>query len=315
MHRMSERLLILACAVVIAGCSGREADATFQARAVDATQMLVDLAFLSADSLEGRLVGSKGSRLARKYLEERFARVGLSTFGESLLHRFDVTSRGAELEGVNVVGYLEGSTTPDWFILVTAHYDHLGIRDHQIYNGADDNASGTAGLMALAAYFADHSPRHSMIFAAVDAEEAGLGGSRALVKRPPVELGRIAVNVNLDMVGHSDHELFVAGTYQSPFLKSFVERVMGYAEVTLLFGHDRPDLGNDDWTNSSDHTPFHEKGIPFLYFGVEDHVDYHKASDEFENINSDFYVKAMNAILGVVLELDDDLQSVIAQRK
>ncbi|MFB3112357.1 MAG: hypothetical protein ACE10G_10020, partial [Gemmatimonadales bacterium] len=73
---MSDRLRILACAAVVAGCSGRAAGATFQARAVDATQMLADLAFLSGDSLEGRLVGSRGNRLAREYLEERFARLG-----------------------------------------------------------------------------------------------------------------------------------------------------------------------------------------------------------------------------------------------
>ncbi len=154
-----------------------------------------------------------------------------------------------------------------------------------------------------------------MIFLAVDAEEGGLTGARAFVSIPPVSLEHIAANVNMDMISRSDDELYVAGTYHYPFLRPYVDRIGKAAEVTLVFGHDSPDLGDNDWTHASDHAPFHEAGIPFLYFGVEDHADYHQPTDEFDRINQDFYVKAVTAILRVVLELDQDLDPVALERE
>src|SRR4029453_5033805 len=120
-------------------------------------------------------------------------------------------------------------------------------------NGADDNASGTAALFALARYFSAHPPDHSLIFAAFDAEEAGLRGSRAFVTKPPVELSSIVVDVNMDMIGRDpDGRLFAVGTRLNPFLRSDLERVAGTAPVRLLFGHEDP-REKEDWTKDSDH--------------------------------------------------------------
>lgn len=307
---------ILLAWAFLAGCTPQSADAALQELpGVDAAQMLADVEFLSADSLEGRLVGSRGNRMARTYVAERFSRLGLQPAGDGYLQSFVVNRRGAELEGVNVVGYVEGSADPAWSLVITAHFDHLGVRGGDIYNGADDNASGTAALLAMAAYFTEHAPQHTVVFAAVDAEEGGLRGSTALVESSLLDLEHVAVNVNLDMISHHQHELYVAGVYHYPFLRPFVDAVRSRTEIDLILGHDRPELGNDDWTGSSDHAPFHRRQIPFLYFGVEDHPDYHRPTDVFENINTDFYVKAANAILEVVLELDRDLAPVIAARR
>jgi Zn-dependent M28 family amino/carboxypeptidase len=284
---------MVAGALALAACAGNNSDATSQV-AVDVDRMLADVEFLAADSLEGRLVGSEGNRLARQFVAGRFRELGISAFGESYVREFTATRRQTELHGANVVGYVEGTEVPDQFIVITAHYDHVGVRDGEVFNGADDNASGTAAVMALAEYFAGNRPRHSIIFAAVDAEERGMGGSRSLVDQPPVALEQMAVNV---------------------FLKPLVERVAVPSEMALLFGHDTPDLGSGDWTNSSDHAPFHRSGIPFLYFGVEDHADYHRATDEFETINPEFFAHAVTVILGVVMELDRDLESVTAARQ
>ena len=313
--KCTRAILLMGLAALI-GCGGGNADASVQGQpSIGATQLLADVAALSADSLQGRRVGSAGNRIAREFIIERFDRLGLRRFGDSFASPFPVRRDEANLEGVNVVGYIEGSENPDRFVVLSAHYDHLGVRDGEIYNGADDNASGTAAVLGLAAYFAEHIPRNSIIFAAVDAEEGGLSGARAFVAAPPVGVDRIVVNLNLDMISHSDAELYVAGTYHYPVLKPYVDRTVASAEVTLTFGHDRPELGNDDWTNQSDHAPFHEAGIPFLYFGVEDHPDYHRPTDVFANINQDFYVKAVDAILRVVLELDRDLEPVAEVRR
>ena len=312
------RAVLLTGLAVLAGCGGGSADATAQdPPSIGATQMLADIAALSADSLEGRLVGSRGNSVAREMIVERFTRLGLRSFGGSFTTSFPLERNGVSLTGVNAVGYIEGGSDPDRYIVITAHYDHLGIRAGEIYNGADDNGSGTAALLALAAYFTEHRPRNSVIFLAVDAEEGGSTGARAFVSSPPppVSLENIAANVNMDMVSHSEDELYVAGTYHYPFLKPYVDRVGEAAEVTLEFGHDSPDLGDGDWTHASDHAPFHEAGIPFLYFGVEDHADYHKPTDDFDRINQDFYVKAVTAILRVVLELDGDLDLVTLERE
>ena len=102
------------------------------------------------------------------------------------------------------------------------------------------------------------------------------------------------------------NELYIAGTSHYPNLKPIIEQVDALP-LQLKFGHDTPDLGNDDWTNSSDHGPFHKKGIPFLYFGVEDHAHYHKPTDDFENVNKEFYIRATHAILDCILALDASL--------
>jgi Zn-dependent M28 family amino/carboxypeptidase len=119
---------------------------------------------------------------------------------------------------------------------------------------------------------------------------------------------RIALNVNLDMVSRSDkREIFIAGTYHTPALKAPLEAVARRAPITVLFGHDRPKAvagGVDDWTNQSDHGPFHAAKIPFVYFGVEDHADYHKPTDTADKINRGFFVDVAETILDAILHLD-----------
>ncbi|NVJ48593.1 MAG: M20/M25/M40 family metallo-hydrolase, partial [Cytophagia bacterium] len=214
-------------------------------------------------------------------------------------------SRGDSISGENVVAYIKGEE--ETAFVVTAHYDHLGVRDSVVYNGADDNASGVAALIALAEYFKANKPRHTLIFTALDAEEMGLQGAKAFLEDESIPQELIKLNINMDMISMNDkNELYVAGTSHNAFLKPIVEEV-NVLPLQLKFGHDTADLGNDDWTNSSDHGPFHKKGIPFLYFGVEDHENYHKPTDDFENVNKEFYIKAVHAILDCIIALDISL--------
>jgi Zn-dependent M28 family amino/carboxypeptidase len=189
--------------------------------------------------------------------------------------------------------------------VVGAHYD-----SPEGSPGADDNASGTAALMALAAWFAQHPASHSLVFAAFDGEEAGLRGARAFVSDPPVPLAQIALNVNMDMVSHSEKgELYAAGAAHYPQLRAPLERVAASAPVTLLLGHDTPQpTAHDDWTDQSDQGAFHAKQIPFVYFGVEDHPDYHRPSDELRTITTGFYVRAVRTVLATVQALDAAVQ-------
>jgi Zn-dependent M28 family amino/carboxypeptidase len=297
---------------VLAGCAAPAETAVAGAPvAIDSVRLLHDIGVLAHDSMEGRLVGTAGSAKARAFLDRSLRERGLTTAGgaTSYLHPFQFTRRDSALTGINVVGMVRGTARPDRYIVVTAHYDHLGVRNGEVFNGADDNASGTAALLALAGHFARNAPRHSIIFAALDAEEGGLRGARAFVENPPVPRESIVLNINMDMVGRNDaNELYVAGTSHYPQLLPFVQRVAANAEITLIPGHDRPGARpTDDWTNASDHAAFHQAGIPFLYFGVEDHADYHRASDEMAGIQPGFYARAVRTVLSAVRLLDAEL--------
>ena len=185
-----------------------------------------------------------------------------------------------------------------------AHYDHLGKKGNDIYNGADDNASGTAALLALADYFSENRPYHSIIFAATDAEEKGLLGAKALLNDFPFPLEQISLVINMDMISRSeDNKLYAVGSRHYPHLQPFLSETSKYTALDLVLGNDGGP-GEKDWTRASDHGPFHEKKIPFIYFGVEDHEDYHHPTDTFENIHPQFYIRAVELILRFICNVD-----------
>lgn len=286
--------------------------------AFDTEALLTHVEVLSADSLEGRRTGSAGNLKARTYIRSVFERHQLRPFGDGYEHAFSFHRNGPDsVQGVNLLGYLQGTEEPETFIVLTAHYDHLGIRRGEIFNGADDNASGVAGLLAAVDYFRRNPPRHSILIAALDAEELGLQGARAFLTDPPVEREQLALNVNLDMISRNENnELFAAGTYHYPLLKPYLERVAAKSAIHLRFGHDqRGGATGDDWTLSSDHGPFHRAGIPFVYFGVEDHPDYHRPTDDFKNIAPAFFIQSVETILAAITELDLHLEEMLEVRE
>jgi len=280
--------------------------------------MLNSLKILASDSLEGRGFGTVGNYKARMFMANQFKELGIAPAWETgYIQAFDhavpnrprhgahvkkdTTVSDTVLVGANVVAKIPGKT--DKVIAITGHIDHLGIIKGEIFNGADDDASGTAALLAIADYFQQHPPNHTLILAAVDAEEIGSPGCKYLLDNFPLPAENIVLNVNMDMISHSDKILYACGTYHYPQLKKYIEQVETPLEI--LFGHDDPNNKKlDDWTNSSDHRVFHNKGIPFMYFGVEDHKDYHKASDEYSTINPDFYVKAVKVIIQAIEAFD-----------
>jgi Zn-dependent M28 family amino/carboxypeptidase len=295
-------LLLLPFAVLLSCSTVKKTDAQ-----PGNTQLLKDVETLSSDQYQGRKTGTKGAEMSRAYISGRFKEIGLKAFSTtpSFEQAFSF-KRGtaAEVKGINMIGYVQGKT--DNVIVISAHYDHLGVVKDEVFNGADDNASGVGGLLNLAAYFAKNKPNNTIIFAAFDAEEMGLQGAKAFVANPTVAIEKIKLNINMDMISHNDKgELYAVGTFKYFELKKYF--VIDNSSVKVLFGHDDPKLGrNEDWTDQSDQGAFNAKNIPFLYFGVEDHKDYHKASDEFQNINKSFYTDAVKAILNVSTNIDRD---------
>jgi hypothetical protein len=292
----------------------RESRVATQARAaslrVDSERLMQTVTALADPKLEGRAAGSPGGMAARAMVVERFESIGLEPVSGGFVHPFMFSNRaGTEREkGANVLGMCLGRDPKlPWFVM-SAHYDHLGVREGMVYPGANDNASGVAVLLEVAAYCRKQPFRRTIVFAAFDAEEVGLQGARAFLSSPSAPKDRIALNVNLDMVSRSTtREIFAAGTYHTPALRPPLEEVAKRAPITLLFGHDKPKAlagGVDDWTNQSDHGPFHAANIPFVYFGVEDHPDYHKPTDTADRIDRGFFVDVAETILDALLALD-----------
>jgi len=272
-------------------------------------QLLKDVEILSAPNMQGRKTGTVGNAIAREYIITRFEEIGLQELSENYKAGFSFKERNKTLEGVNIIGMIPGRTSGQ--LIITAHYDHIGIIDGKVYHGADDNASGVAALLYLANWYKHHKPEHHIIFLVTDAEEMGLQGAKAFLNNLPEGVSRdqIILNINMDMLSRSkSSELYVAGTHHYPELLPLVLQVKQESKVNLLVGHDYDSFWHQDWTYSSDHGPFHLQKIPFLYFGVEDHPDYHKPGDTFDKINTEFYINAVDAIKSIISLADETLK-------
>ena len=136
--------------------------------ALDSARLLSDLSVLAHDSMEGRAPGSLGSLRARAFLERSLVEAGTEPVGDGYRHAFEWSDQS----GVNLVGLVPGLADSGQVIVLTAHYDHVGVRAGEIYNGADDNASGAAALLEIARQIAASPLQHSLLLALVDAEEA-----------------------------------------------------------------------------------------------------------------------------------------------
>lgn len=272
----------------------------------DAKKLSQQLKELSSGVMDGRKTGTEGNRKARTYIIEHLKKLGVERFVPGYEQPFSLSQTGSLTEGtggVNILGVIPGRKKET--IVISAHYDHLGNRDGKVYYGADDNASGCVALLTLVEYFKKNTPEHRIIIAFFDAEEMGLRGSRHFTNSIDLEKENIVLNINMDMVARGDkNELYVCGTFHYPHLKAPVEGIQKQDGIMLLFGHDDPESRRDDWTSQSDQGSFHAKKIPFLYFGVEDHPDYHQATDTFDKIDPGFYAKSVETILRAAIALD-----------
>jgi peptidase M28-like protein len=248
---------------------------------------------IADDSMLGRDTPSRGLELTARYVASQFERAGLRPAGGngSYIQRFPFTRRGkassqSRSEAPNVVGILEGSD-PDLrgeYVVYSAHIDHIGVtpglRD-SINNGADDNASGVAGLLELAEAFAQPGarPKRSLLFLAPSGEERGLRGSAYYVEHPTVPLQQIVADINMDLIGRNWRDSVIAvGLEQSDLGETLARVVDAHPELDMAPIADR-------WPEErifyrSDHYNFARKGVPILFFTSGTHSDYHQPGDE-----------------------------------
>jgi len=296
--------------------------ATPQPGRIDAGALYADLQKLASPAMEGRRTGSPGSRAAQQMILERFRELKVQPlFGADYRQPFSFTHKSIRglispsrpyktdyPEATNLGAVIRGTSNPDRFIALTAHYDSFGVRDGQLFSGADDNASGVATMLAVGRVIAAQPLAHSVVLLAFDAEELGLRGARHFVNNPPLDVKRIDAVVNLDMVGRGDTNVLVAaGTSYTPAFEAPARTAASARPFRVMFGHDRPLYKAglvENWTGSSDHGPFHDAGVPFIYLGVEDHADYHQPGDTADKIRPAFPAEVGNFVLDLMIRLD-----------
>ena len=278
------------------------------------SQLLADVRILSADDMEGRDTGAPGGERARAYIVSRLEAIGIAAPPVGRLQPFSAQGRTRAgpktFNGTNILGLIPGTRRTDRYIVISAHYDHVGVNEGQIYNGADDNASGVATMLELATRLKASPPEHSVIIVAFDGEERGLIGAKHFVQAPPVPLASIALNLNFDMTSRAetDGHLWVTGTYQHPTFRPILETVPANGAVSLAFGKDTPqDTGENNWVEASDQGAFFKANVPFLYMGVDYHPDYHRPSDDFDHITPSVFASSTELAIAAFRALDTSL--------
>jgi hypothetical protein len=303
-------LLLLAASAVFAA----DADLTSQQQAVtdhiSAASLRGHLSFIASDMLEGRATPSRGLDLAAEYIAAQFQRAGLEPAGGT--DYFQVATLRAGV-AKNVAGLLRGSdpARKETYIILSAHYDHLGTRtigEDRIYNGANDDGSGTVSVIEIASALAalPIRPQRSILFLAFYGEERGLLGSQFYAEHPLFPLERTIANINLEQVGRTDstHGPEIGVGYLTGFDYSDLGAILGQEAGKLGFRISVDHAVKEDLFDRSDNLAFAKAGIPdgTLYV-ADDFPDYHRVTDEWQKIDYENMAKLDRALALGLLHL------------
>ena len=288
------------------------------ANTINKKDLFKHLNILSSDSLEGRETGKPGQKMAADYIASHFKNIGIPPYKKKTYYqKFKVKSkkhickcedcdldffkrvfkRKRIIKGENVLGFIEGTDLKDELIIITAHYDHLGKHDSLIFNGADDDGSGTVAAMEIAEAFMiakkeGYGPRRSILIMPVSGEEKGLLGSKYYTDNPIYPLEKTVANLNIDMIGRLDdwHDtanyVYLIGSNRlSLDLHNISEEInLKHIGLDLDYRFNKEDDPNRYYYRS-DHYNFAKNNIPVIFYFNGVHEDYHKTSDTIEKID------------------------------
>ncbi len=265
---------------------------------IDSTLVRKHLYTLASDEMGGRKPGTEGIEKAARYIETEFQKIGLKKFKNLPTYRQNFEDKGIKM--FNVLGMLEGKSKKDEFVIISAHYDHLGTKKNGegdlIFNGANDDASGVVGVLVLAKYFAKVGTERSVLFVAFTAEEMGLIGSKHFGK--DIDASKFVAGINLEMIGKTPsfgpNTAWLTGFERSDFGKIIQKNLKGtgyqlfpdpYKKFNLFFRSDNASLAR--------------LGVPSHTFSttpIDVDKDYHKVTDEAETLNITVITQTIQAV-------------------
>ena len=300
---------------------------------IKADELKKNLMVIASDEMQGRDTGSEGQKAAGKYMINFYKNLGIS-YPKALGSYYQIvpkealkTRRGDLPESENILAFIEGTEKPEEIIVVSAHYDHVGTKDGVVYNGADDDGSGTVAVMEIAEAFqeakkAGKGPKRSILFLHVTGEEHGLLGSKYYSDNPVFDMKNTVVDLNIDMIGRSDKEnegkdyVYVIGSEMlSSQLKVINEAANKITHnLELNYKYDDP---NDTQRlyYRSDHYNFAKHGVPVAFFFDGIHADYHQPTDDPEKIDYPLLQKRAQLVFATAWELANRNDRIVVDKK
>jgi len=320
-------LLISFLAVLTASCnsaqnaSKKNMSRVDYANTITADELKTHLYEFADDKMEGRMTGTKGQKMAAEYLRNFYMEQGIEAPVEKNNYYQNIPaeyfSRMKEPKSSeNVVAFIKGSEKPDEILVLSAHYDHVGTRDGKVYNGADDDGSGTVAMLEMAEAFQQavkngNGPKRSILFLHVTGEEIGLYGSRYYTENPIFPLANTVANLNTDMVGRIDPDkkdspnyIYLIGSDKlSQELHDLSEAVAAeYSDLELDYKFNDENDPNRFYYRS-DHYNFAKNNIPIIFYFNGTHEDYHKDTDTPDKIEYDLLAKRTQLIFQTAWEV------------
>ena len=316
-------------ALLLTGCSSAKttqkakADAGTYLSTITAEELKTHLYIVAGDAMEGRDTGTEGQKKAGKYLIEQYKKNGIShppvaaDWYQKVPSEYMKRGFAPKLpDSENIWAFIKGSEKPDEIIIISAHYDHVGMKNGEIFNGADDDGSGTVALLEIAQAFKTaqekgHGPKRSILFLHVTGEEHGLHGSRYYSDNPLYPLENTVANINIDMIGRRDtlhpntnNYIYPIGADRLSSELHEINEAMNAKYTKMEFDYKYNDRNDPERIYyRSDHYNFAKKGIPALFYFNGVHEDYHMPTDTPDKIEYDALAKRAQLAFAVAWEL------------
>jgi len=282
--------------------------------------------FYLSSQAAGKIFNTTPDKLRKAATDKKSDKIKQSGIAFSIAQNFK------EIKSENILGFLEGTDKKDEVVVITSHYDHIGISSRatadKINNGADDDGSGTVAVMALAKTFVQakndgNGPRRSILFMTVTGEEKGLLGSDYYTTYPVFPLSNTVVNLNIDMIGRSDPQhkgsapyVYVIGSDKLSSELHTLSEATNKTYTNLVFDYTYNDQNHPDRLYyRSDHWNFAKKDIPIIFYFDGIHEDYHKPSDEVDKIEFDLLTLRTKTVFHTAWELANRENRVAVDKK
>ncbi len=304
------------------------------ANTITAQDLKKHLYIYAGDEMEGRMTGTKGQHMASNYIRDFYANEGIkpapgtNNYFQEIPASF-FNGRRDPQPSENVVAFIKGSEKPDEIIIISAHLDHVGMDDNgNVFNGADDDGSGTVSILEIAQAFQQavkggHPPKRSILFLHVTGEEIGLYGSRYYTENPLFPLQNTVCDLNIDMIGRIDPDkkdnpnyIYLIGSNMlSQELQDVSTEVNNkYTKLELDYKYDDPNDPNRFYYRS-DHYNFAKNNVPIIFYFNGVHEDYHKMTDTPDKIEYDLMAKRAKLIFLTAWEIANREHRITVDKK